>query len=55
MGRRVWIGRLVYTPAKTDDLADLAKRLFLLLEQGGDFFQLSLRLGKRTRGSINFF
>lgn len=34
----VWVGRLVYAPAKAGDLARLAKRLFLLLEQGGDFF-----------------
>ena len=51
----VWVGRLVYDPAKASNLAHLAKQLFLLLEQGGDFFQLSLRLAKRAICSVNFF
>jgi len=52
MGRRIWPGQLVYAPAQAGALAYLAKRLLLLLEQSGDFLQLSLRLTKQGLGVI---
>ena len=54
MGCCDWLGRLVYSQAQAADLADLAKRLLLLLEQGDDFLQLSLRLAKRAVGGFNY-
>ena len=47
MGRRIWLGQLVYAPAQAGALAHLAKRLLLLLKQRGNFFQLSLHLAKQ--------